>query len=221
MKGLKIAGIILVTIISVIIIIGMTIDGIVESEIEKSGSNVLKTEVEVEDIDISLLGSSADMDGFTIYNPEGFSEKVAISLKGIEIDLDVQSLLTDQIIVNRIHVKNPEILFEQKGVKINLRELSTNLESSPDDKSKKTIVIKEFILDEGKVLIFSEIEKERKADVTIDKIILKDIGESDSETLEDAMKQVFEPIIRNAISEAVKSGLLNQIEEKAKELIGF
>ena len=53
------------------------------------------------------------------------------------------------------------------------------------------------------------------------KIILKDIGESDSEALEDAMKQVFEPIIRNAISEAVKSGLLNQIEEKAKELIGF
>lgn len=221
MKGLKIAGIILVTIISVIIIIGMTIDGIVESGIEESGSNVLKTEVEVEDIDISLLGSSADMDGFTIYNPEGFSEKVAISLKGIEIDLDVQSLLTDQIIVNRIHVKNPEILFEQKGVKVNLRELSTNLESSPDDRSEKTIVIKEFILDEGKVLISSEIEKERKADVTIDKIILKDIGESDSETLEDAMKQVFEPIIRNAISEAVKSGLLNQIEEKAKELIGF
>ena len=221
MKGLKLAGITLAVIISAMLVIGMTIDGIVESGIEDSGSKVLKTEVEVEDIDISLLGSSADMDGFTIYNPEGFSEEIAISLKGIEIDLDVWSLLSDQIIVNKIHVRNPEILFEQKGTNVNLRELSTNLESSPNDKSEKTIIIKEFILEEGKVLISSEIEKERKAEATIDKIVLKDIGASGSKTLEEAMKQVFEPIIRNAISEALKSGLLNQIEEKAKELIDF
>ena len=87
MKGLKITGIILAIILGTVLAVGMTIDGIVESGIEDSGSDLLKTEVEVDDIDISLLGSSADMDGFIVYNPKGFTDGAAISLNEIEICL--------------------------------------------------------------------------------------------------------------------------------------
>ena len=121
MKGLKITGIIAVILIGAILIVGMTIDGIVESGIEDAGSSLLKTEVEVDDIDISIFGGSANMDGFIVYNPEGFSDEVAISLKGIEIELDIRSLLSEKIIIKKIHVKNPEIFFEQKGPEVNLR----------------------------------------------------------------------------------------------------
>lgn len=221
MKGLKITGIIMAVLLSAVLVIGMTIDGIVESGIEDSGSEILKTEVEVDDIDVSFFGASADMDGFIIYNPEGFSDEVAISLKGIEIEMDVKSLLSDQIVVNRIRVTNPEILFEQKETKVNLRELSSNIEMSSDDKSEKTIIIKEFILEQGKLKISSELEQKRSAEASVDRIVLTNIGESGSDTVEQALREIFRPIIRNAISEAVKSGLMDQLEEGVKDLIDF
>lgn len=221
MKGLKITGIIAAIIIGAILIVGMTIDGIVESAIEDSGSNLLKTEVEVDDIDISLFGGTASMDGFIIYNPEGFSDEKAIALKGIEIELDLKSLFSETIIVNRIHVRNPEIFFEQKGTKINLRELSNNISLSSEDESEKALIIKKFILEEGKIRISSELEKERNAEAKIDKLELNNIGESGSQTVQQGMKQILEPIIKNALSEALRSGLMDKLENKVKDLIDF
>ncbi|MEQ8578817.1 MAG: hypothetical protein RIC57_08410 [Balneola sp.] len=221
MKGLKITGIILAIILGTVLAIGMTIDGIVESGIEDSGSDLLKTEVEVDDIDISVFGSSADMDGFIVYNPEGFTDGAAISLNEIEIDLDVKSLLTDQILINKIRVKNPEIFFEQKGPRVNLRELSNNIDVGSEEDSEKTIIIKEFILEEGVIKIHSELEKERSAEASIDRLVLNNIGESGSETIQQAMKQILSPIIKNALSDAVKSGLKDKLEETVNDLIDF
>jgi len=221
MKGLKITGIILAIILGTVLAVGMTIDGIVESGIEDSGSDLLKTEVEVDDIDISVFGSSADMDGFIVYNPEGFTDGAAISLNEIEIDLDVKSLLTDQILINKIRVKNPEIFFEQKGPRVNLRELSNNIDVGSEEDSEKTIIIKEFILEEGVIKIHSELEKERSAEASIDRLVLNNIGESGSETIQQAMKQILSPIIKNALSDAVKSGLKDKLEETVNDLIDF
>ncbi|MEQ9278009.1 MAG: hypothetical protein RLN83_00825 [Balneola sp.] len=221
MKGLKITGIILVILLGTVLAVGMTIDGIVESGIEDSGSDLLKTEVEVDDIDISVFSSSADMDGFIVYNPEGFTEGAAISLNEIEIDLDVKSLLTDQILINKIRVKNPEIFFEQKGPRVNLRELSNNIDVGSEEDSEKTIIIKEFILEEGVIKIHSELEKERSAEASIDRLVLNNIGESGSETIQQAMKQILSPIIKNALSDAVKSGLKDKLEETVNDLIDF
>ncbi len=221
MKGLKITGIIMAVLLSAVLVVGMTIDGIVESAIEDSGSEILKTEVEVDDIDVSLFGASADMDGFIIYNPEGFSDEAAISLKEIEIDMDVQSLLSDKIFVNKIRVKSPEIFFEQKGAAVNLRKLNGNINAEANDESEKTIIIKEFILEEGKITISSNLEKERTAEATIERVVLENIGESGSKTIQQAMKQILNPILKDALAESLKSVLKNKLEKTANKLIDF
>ncbi|MEP1152756.1 MAG: hypothetical protein ABJH08_13595 [Balneola sp.] len=221
MKGLKVAGIIAAILIGAILIVGMSIDGIVKSNIEESGSALLKTEVEVDDIDISLFGGVAEMDGFIVHNPEGFSDEAAISLKGIEIELDLQSLFSETVIVNRIHVQNPEIFFEQKQAKVNLRELSKNIDLDSEDESEKALIIKQIVLEEGKVRVLSELEKEREINASIDRIELTNIGEAGSSTTQQALKEILEPIIKEAISEAVKSGLLDKLDETIKDLIDF
>jgi hypothetical protein len=221
MKGLKITAIIAAVFLGVLLLVGMTLDGIVESGIEGSGSSLLQTEVEVDDIDISIFGGSANMDGFIVYNPEGFSDQAAISLRGIEIDIDIRSLFSETIVVNSIRVKNPEIIFEQKGTKVNLRELSSNLSSGSEDDSEKSMIIKEFVLEEGKVTISSELETERSVEASIDRLELNGIGESGSNTVTDAMRQVLTPIIQNAISKAVRSGVMDQLENAVEDLIDF
>ena len=221
MKGLKVAGIIAAIILGAFLIVGMTIDGIVKSNIEESGSALLKTEVEVDDIDISFFSGIAKMDGFIVHNPEGFSDEAAISLKGIEIELDIKSLFSETVVVNRIHIQNPEIFFEQIKTRVNLRELSSNINLSASDESEKSLIIKEIVLEEGKVRVSSELEKERTINASIDRIELTNIGESGSSTTQQAIKEILEPIIKNAISEAVKSGLLDKLDNTIKDLIDF
>lgn len=221
MKGLKITGIVLAVIAAALIAIGVTIDGIVESGIEDAGSDVLKTEVEVDDIDISIFGGSASMDGFIVYNPEGFSDEAAVSLKGIKIVLDLGSLFSDNILVKEVYVNNPEILFEQKGTKVNLRELSQNISTGTEEESDKSIIIEKFVLEEGKISISSELEKERNAEASLDRIELNDIGKSGSGTIQQAMREILEPVIKNALAEAVSSGLMDQLKDKVDDLIDF
>lgn len=221
MKGLKVAAIIAGILLGAVLIVGMTIDGIVKSNIEDSGSALLKTEVEVDDIDISFLSGIAKMEGFIVHNPEGFSDEAAISLKGIEIELDIRSLFSETVVVNRIHVQNPEIFFEQKQTRVNLKELSSNINLSSSDESEKSLIIKQIVLEEGKVRVSSELEKERTINATIDRIELTDIGESGSSTTQQAIKEILEPVIKNAISEAIKSGLLDKLDDTIKGLIDF
>lgn len=221
MKGLKIAAIVIAVLIAGLVAVGMTIDGFVESSIEDAGSDILNAKVEVDDIDISLFGGTADMDGFLVYNPEGFSDETALSLRGIDIKLDLKSLFSETVIVKEVHVKNPEILFEQQKAKINLRELSKNISSGSEEESDKNLIIEKFILEEGSVRILSDIEKERTLNASIDRIELNDIGKSGTNTMQQTLRQVLEPIIKNALSEAAKKGLLDKLEDTVKDLIDF
>lgn len=221
MKGLKITGVVLAVIAAALIAVGLTIDGLVESGMEDAGSDVLKTEVEVDDIDISIFGGNASMDGFIVYNPEGFSDEAAVSLKGIKLVLDLGSLFSDNILVKEVYVNNPEILFEQKGTKVNLRELSQNISTGTEEESDKSIIIEKFVLEEGKISISSELEKERNAEASLDRIELKDIGKSGSGTVQQAMREILEPVIKNALAEAASSGLMDQLKDKVDDLIDF
>jgi len=219
MKGLKIVAIVIAVLITGLVAVGMTIDGFVESSIEDAGSDILNAKVEVDDIDISLFGGTANMDGFLVYNPEGFSDETALSLRGIDIKLDLKSLFSETVIVKEVHVKNPEILFEQQKAKINLRELSKNISSGSEEESDKNLIIEKFILEEGNVRISSDIEKERTLNASIDRIELNDIGKSGTNTMQQTLQQVLEPVIKNALSEAAKKGLLDKLEDTVKDLI--
>ncbi len=218
MKGLKVTGIIAVILAAIFLGFTLTVDGIVESAIEDSGSELLQIEVEVDDVDISIFGGTGSMDGFKVYNPEGFSDEPAISFNEIEIGLSLSGLTKEAIEIDRIYVGSPKIFVEQQGAEINLRALSSNI-SGDSDEDSKPIIIREFVLEEGTIVISSELEKERNIEATLDRLVLNDIGASGSDTIQDALQQILEPVIRNAISKAVQSGLMDKLENTVKDAV--
>lgn len=218
-KGLKIIGGLLVVLIAAFIILNFTLDGIVKSAIEENGSELLQTSVEVGNVNVSLLNGSGVIYGFTVANPDGFSDEEAIRIDETSIKIDLSTIFSDTIVVENINIKNPELFFEQKGLGINLRKLNENMDLA-EDVEGPSLVINHLFVENGTVRVSSTIERERTAEASIQEFELTNIGQSGSNTMKQSIREIMDPLIERAIREAVSRGLLEQLENKVQDLLG-
>lgn len=149
-------------------ILGKSIKTIVESV----GPKVTKTSVSLDSVKLSILSGDGRMSGLYVGNPEGFSSENIFALGQIDLDLEPRTFASDEIVISKIHIKEPYISYEKTLKTSNLKELLRNIEESTGDgedstseveeqKTKevvketegpgKTILIKEFIIENPKV----------------------------------------------------------------------
>ena len=219
MKSLKVFGIITAIVLAAFFTITLTSDGIVKNGIEENMSELTQTEVEIEDVDLSIFNGSGTIEGFAIENPEGYSDKEAIRVESMSFKVDLASLLSDQIVVNEIVIENPELLFEQQKLSANLKEINDNMGSSDDTSSDKGLIINYLLIEDGTVVVNTSIDRERTVTASIDQFELNGIGKDGSNTVRQGMQQVLEPLIKQAIAQAAKDGVLEQVQNKVEDLI--
>lgn len=217
-KGLKIFGGFLVILIAAFIVLNFTIDGIITSEIEETSSELLQTEVNIGNVNVSIFNGSGEIYGFVVQNPDDFSDEPAINIEQANIQMDLSSIFSDTIIVKNIHILNPELFFEQKGFGANLKTLNDNMDLSVDPEAK-LLVIDHLLVENGTVRVSSTIDRERTAEATFNQFELHDIGRSGSNTKKESIRQIMEPLLQRAIREAVSGGLLEQLENKVQDLL--
>lgn len=218
-KGLKLFGGLLVVLIAAFIILNFSLDGIVKSAIEENGSELLQTDVEVGNVNISLFDGSGQIYGFTVANPEGFSDEAAIRIDETSIKIDLSTIFSDTVIVENINIRNPELFFEQKGLGINLRKLNQNMDLD-EDAEGPSLVINHLLIENGTVRVSSTIERERTAEAGIEEFELNNIGQAGNNTMKQSIREIMDPLIERAIQVAVSRGLLEQLENKVQDLLG-
>lgn len=218
-KPVKIIGGFVALILIGFLALTLSIDGMVKSGIELSGSELLQTAVSVDAVSISLFSGNGSIKGFTVQNPENFSDRPALSIQEASMKLDIWSLFTDQIVVHEIIVKSPELFFEQKGFGANLKTLNDNMNLDDDESSETTLIIDYLLIEDSRVEVSTSIEKERTAKVSLAQFTLTDIGRNGNNTVKQSVGQVLEPLLQKAIQEAVKSGVTEQIENKVRDLL--
>lgn len=218
-KGLKIFGGFLVVLIVAFIILNFSLDGIVKSAIQENGTELLQTEVDVGNVNISIFDGSGVIYGFTVANPEGYSDEQAIRIDETSLKIDLSTIFSDTIVVENINIKNPKLFFEQKGMGINLRKLNQNMDLA-EDIEEPFLVINHLLIENGTVRVSSTIERERTAEAGIEAFELTNIGQAGSNTMKQSIREIMDPLIERAIQEAVTRGLLEQLENKVQELLG-
>ncbi|HET6528181.1 MAG TPA: AsmA family protein [Balneolaceae bacterium] len=215
---LYIFGIIVVIVVIGFIVLSFTVDGMVKSGIEEVGSEMLQTQVDVDDVSISILDGTGTIEGIAVQNPEGFSDSAAIKLQSIHLSLDLSSLLSDTVVIDTIIISQPMLFFEQKANgAVNLRKLTENIDMTSS--SEGGMIIDYLRVDEGLVKLSTEIGEGRQAQVKFDEIVLADIGRTGSNTVEQTVRQILEPIIERAIQQAIKEGLLEQAKDKLQNIL--
>lgn len=218
-KGFKIFAGILAIVIAGFLVVTLSLDGIIKSGIEENGSRLLQTQVNVNDVDISILNGAGSIKGFTVANPDKFSDEDAISIQEASIKIDLGSLLSDEIIVNDITVKSPQLYFEQKGFGANLKTLNDNMNLSSKSSSETGLIIEHLLIENGQVTVSTDIERERTATASIESFELTGIGKDGSNTVQQSVREVIEPLLEKAITEAIKGGVVDQLENKVNDLL--
>ncbi len=205
----------------------------VKTGVEKFGLEITKTEVRLEGANISPLNGTGALKGLFIGNPEGFKSEKAFSANKVEVNLDVASLLSDKIVIEKIYIGEPHVVYEKKLLNDNLKQLLKNIEETAmgeetGDESEIRFEIKELSLENGKItvgILGSGIT------VPLPDIHLSGLGSNSKEgfTAGEMAGEIMKAVLRNTLLAVPKAGgavvedgaeAASEVGKKTKEALG-
>lgn len=229
LKIVLIAGAAVVALVLIaVVVLGSNLNRIVKAVVESTGTEMLGTPVGLGSVKLSLTEGSGGLYKLTIANPKGFSEANAFELDEVSLDLEIASVTTDEIVIERVVIDGARILLEEKAGATNLKTLSDRLTQTPTDTSGQApaeestspkLVIQELRFTNTQVRIVSE-KLGGESSATVPDIILKDIGRKGAGvTATEAGKQVMAPVMRKVLESAGRKILENEAGKGLKGLL--
>lgn len=219
---------------------GSAINNLVKQQIEQVGSKATGQSVSVSSVDIKLLEGSGTINGLVLANPAKYTAPSAFSLNEVTLDINLKSLSTDLIIIDRIIIHQPEAVVEfTENASANMQDILDEIkkntasaskpkaEDAPQNSNQADPIIRvnKFVL-AGVALTVDLTKLGNKAhQATLADIVLTNVGGEAgmpaSQLGGELAKQALSSIYKQAKKEQTDI-LKEQVKEKAKEKIsGF
>jgi len=188
---MKITGIILLLIVVVLIILSVSLNTMIKTGVETIGPTITGTDVTLEKVDLSLFSGQGQLEKLVVHNPPGFHTEHAFNLKTIHVKVDLESALSDTVVIKEILIDSPEISFEGTLSGSNISKIYENVKAfagsiggtdedgggSPEQtSSEKKIQIDQFILENAKVTLSTPYLKGQQVTILLPVVHLRDIG---------------------------------------------
>jgi len=145
--GVLITGVVILIVLAVVLI-SLFGNRAVKVGIEQGARHALKVGVRLDNAALSIFGGTLSMDNLVVDNPEGYEHPNLLTLEHGSMAVNIGSLLSDTVEMEKIQLDNISLTLEQKGLTSNLQEIINNLPKSdappPEDKSSKNLRIKEL-----------------------------------------------------------------------------
>ena len=213
----KIIGIVLLVIVLIFAGVLFFIDSILETGIRTGGSMILKTKVEVDSVRLKILRGTLDIKNLRVGNPEGSTNPYAFELPGFHFNLDIGSLMSDKIIVNKIEITGLKVDYEPrlKGGS-NLQLLLDNMQDpnkkppaeategkdaeSVEKETSKKVVIRELIVQDGEISVTL---LGQSAYLPLPPLTMTGIGEESDVTMAEAVTEFMKKLVGSVIDSSV------------------
>jgi uncharacterized protein involved in outer membrane biogenesis len=184
------------------------------------GSEATQTKVSVGGLFIDVKDGVASMERLTVANPDGFSNRPAIMLENLGIQLDPLAVTSDPLVIDSIAVDGARVLVEQEGSQNNLRAILSSIErqsGQPEDTDGRKLIIDRFELTSANATLFiPRLNEEHQLEMP--DIVLTDIGRAtDGATAAAVAEQLLHPLIRSALESAAAGGIGDALREKLDE----
>lgn len=203
-----------------------SLETIVKKVVNKYGSEITGTEVNLQGFKLSLTKGEGEISEITVANPKNYSAPYIFSLGDIFVKVDLKSLTTDTIIIDKIAINKPIITYEmlsltqnnisqiQKNIAANTasteaKPAQTEDTASKDEASSKKVIIKELVVEGGEIQAVANINgKANSLTVPLPKIVMKNIGEEKKgESIASSISKILNNILTTASKTVVESQL--------------
>ena len=209
------------------------LDTLVKAAIEKYGSETTQTAVRVDKVKIKLTEGDSAIQGLTVANPGGFTQKQAFSLGEIGLGIDLESLKEEPYVINHITVRAPQVFVEiNKDKKTNLNELKNNLTGGKSSGAGKPgmdnstgkeprLIIKRLTFEQGRITAkVTPLKKDY--DLKLPRINMVNLGGSKGATPTELTKEILKRLTDATMAEIKKKGIdaeLDKIKARVHEKV--
>lgn len=198
------------------------LDGAVAATIERYGSVVTGTDVEVGGVDLALTAGRADLAGLTIRNPGGYETDYAVRIGHAAVALDIASLTGNAPVVEELTLDDAIINAEQRETASNLTDIQRHATASPDDTPSEPgrIVIERFRLRNARLVLTSE-HLSGPEELPLRDIVVEGVGRgTGGATYAEAAEALLTPVLaeaRSAAAERLRTAAGDAAADAARE----
>ncbi|PLX94079.1 MAG: hypothetical protein C0620_06650 [Desulfuromonas sp.] len=193
------------------------LDSIAKKAVEYGGEKALGVPTKVDKLHISLLGGSTELGGFTIANPQGYSQQQFMTLDSAEVAINLNSLTSETIRISKVALSGLHLTIEQLDQSSNVQALLKNVpksasggdattpsKSESTSASGKKFVIEQLTLDDINVsaqlsALGSQLSQ---VSLTVPPIHLTNVGEKNGGM---TMEQLITFIVNTVIEATAKN----------------
>jgi hypothetical protein len=208
------------------------LDSGVVSIVERYGSAVTGTDVDVGSVELALTAGRANFAGLTVDNPRGYDTDYAVRVESATVEIDVGSLAGDVPVVDEIVLDGALINAEQRDAASNLTDIQKHATASSGEApagQPGRIIVERFRLRNARVLLTSDLLS-KPEELPLSDVIVSNIGSSTGgATYSEAAEAMLMPVIaaarsaaaqrlRGAAAEAVTDAAREELDEEADKL---
>lgn len=210
----------------------------IEAAIERYGSDITATDVEVDAVEVDIAAGKAAINGFVIGAPAGFSAENTFRLDRVALALNTDKLSTEQVVIDSFEINGPVIWYELGREGSNIAALQQNVdrylaesgvatpsEESPAgaqaDEQTVKLIIDNFYFRDASVNVSTTTVPGKKISVPLPDLHLRDLGKgSDGITgaeLVDKILEELKPEIVKAAGNIDPAELIGMLGDQAGE----
>lgn len=180
---------------------GRVFDSAVREGITTYGPALTKTPIEIGQLEVSVWSGRGRVEDLVIGNPPGYEGAFAVRVPSATLEVSLGSILSETIVIKRVHVRDPVVQLETEEEIMNLRQIRNNIADAigeedpgpPEDRKK--YVIEEFVLEGGQISV-EDVEEA----FSMRTVRLSDIGRTENGLLGEAIVQrILEAVIEEMV----------------------
>jgi len=184
MKKFGIVFLVLLAIIAGIIFwLRSNLDGLVRNAMVMYGSEMTQAGVSVGNVKINAVDGEGEISDFTVGNPKGFKTSYAFKVQEFSVVIDAASLTSDVILVKKINIIAPDIIYEKGSVMTNFDAIQKNIADylGPSDGSAsggKKLIVEKLVIRKAKAQAAASFMEGKMVTFDLPSLTMRNLGKA-------------------------------------------
>lgn len=202
-------------------------DNLVRDAIESYGSDMTQAKVSVGAVNISPRNGKGTISNLTIGNPAGFKTTHALKVGQVEVEVDIASLTQDVVLIRRIAILAPDVIYEKGETLTNFDAISQHIasatgagQSKSDKKSGKKLMVELLTVQNAKAQASAAFMNGKTISVSLPDITLKNIGRAKGGVTAGELGQEITAALKSKLSVAASFDRLLKPGSEALDQVG-
>lgn len=227
-----VAALVLVIVVAAVYL-WSSLDSLVAGAIEKYGSQVTQTPVEVEGVELALTSGAGAIRGIRVGNPAGFTREHIFTLGNVSVAVDTQTVTEPVVVINEVVIQAPQVFYEINSQgQSNIDVLKQNIQQATAgsgggaqqaEGEETRLIIRKLVIEGGEIDARIAALGDKDLSANLPRIQMTGIGEkSGGASAAEVAQQVGNVLISKvgpAVSQLGVDKYLGKTAEQAKALL--